>query len=158
MPFSYLILLQNDDETQKIRLVLNPAGKEIVNFAKFFDLSSILGEEVTPSRRTRLQHWLKYDSIDDCVRDQDDVPTAKRDLKAFMKIEEPILKRLALIFSKKFDDEEIHFSQAFEDSTADFEIPSLSVGEYVLEPIAYRISELELDVGDDERKRQKVSL
>jgi Lysine methyltransferase len=30
MPFSYLILLQNDDETQKIRLVLNPAGKSRV--------------------------------------------------------------------------------------------------------------------------------
>jgi hypothetical protein len=131
---------------------------EIGNFAKFFDLSSILGEEVTPSRRIRLQQWLKHSSIGDCDLEEDDVPTEKEDFDAFLEIEKPILERLADIFSKKFKDKEIHFSQAFEDSTADFKIPRLPEGEYVFQPIVYRISEQEFDVGDDERKRQKVSL
>jgi hypothetical protein len=118
-------------------------------FDEFFDLSTILGEEVTPFRKDRLEIWLRDSYME---FQQDDVPEGD-EFEAFKEIEEPIVKNLANIFTTKHEQGSICFSQEFEDSTADFEIPNLPNGEYVWEPIVYRIEEQELDLGDSERKR-----
>lgn len=120
-------------------------------FDEFFDLTTIFGEEVTPCRKDRLEQWLRGIGIE---YTQDDVPEGEGENVTFVEIEELILKRLGDIFTKKHYQWGIDFSQEFEDSTADFEIPDLPDGEYVWEPITYRIEEQELDLGDSERKRK----
>jgi hypothetical protein len=128
---------------------------EMEDFDEFFDLATILGEEVTPSRKERLRQWLKRSRIYDYETEQDDVPTDKDELKTFQDVEGPIVKRLASIFDSKFrDDDEMQFSKAFEDSTADFDLPPLPEGENVFEPTVYKIVEQELVIGDAKGKRK----
>jgi hypothetical protein len=143
-------------EAKKVALfhicnAMEPGGLlNIDRFDEFFDLSTILGEEVTPFRKDRLVQWIRDREIEYV---QDDVP--EDEFKAFIKIEEPIVENLADIFTTKHEQGSICFSQEFEDSTADFKIPDLPNGEYVWEPITYRIEEQELDLGEDEDNERK---
>lgn len=122
-------------------------------FDEFFDLSKILGEEVSPFRKDRLAQCLREYSIE---FEQDDVPTNEDEIEAFVKIEEPIVKNLANIFTTKHEHGSICFSQEFEDSKTDFEIPDLPNGEFVWKPITFIINEQELDLGEDSERKRKA--
>jgi hypothetical protein len=146
-------------EAKKVALlhICNAMGSgellEMDRFDEFFNLSTILEEEVTPFRKDRLEQWFRKRKIEFV---QDDVPEDKGEFEAFVEIEKPIVKNLAKIFTMKHGQGSICFSQEFEDSTADFEIPILPNGEYVWEPIKYRIEEQEVDFGEDSERKRKA--
>jgi hypothetical protein len=93
--------------------ICNAMGSEgLLNmdrFDEFFDLSTILGEEVTPFRRDRMAQWFRDSAI---LLEEDDVPTNEAEFEAFQMIEEPIVKNLTNIFATKHKQGSIFFHKS----------------------------------------------
>jgi hypothetical protein len=126
------------------------------SFDKFFDISTMVGEPVTEFRFQRMLHWMQHDG--EMCGEEEDVPKDDDKLDAFFKIEEPIVKKLVEVCRDGFGDKELSFSQEFENSTEDFDMPDLPNGEYVWDPIVYTIEEQEfdeIDSGDRKRKSKE---